>query len=165
MKFIRKIYKHLELLNNKRMDKDDVLSMERRLQMLIALVFFTPTVLVSLGSDTLQQSGNVLAWCAVVAVYIVIYLILEASQGKVNKLKGTILDYGIWVNLIAFVPYFLLLAIYKPDEIISGFPLLTLFITIITVFWSPLVILVVLAFEFMLGEMFSFVKVVKGDGK
>jgi hypothetical protein len=143
------------------MEEVEVIRMEKRLQMLVALVFFTPTVLASLGSDTLRQKENVLAWCAIVAVYIIIYLAIEASKGKINKFKGTILDYGIWVNLIAFIPYFLILAIYKPDEVISGFPLLALFITVITVFWSPLVVVLMLAFEFALNEFFSFVDTIK----
>lgn len=157
MKLLRKFYSYLRSLNGSHMEEVEVIRMERRLQMLIALVFFTPTVLVSLGSNTLQQNENTLAWCAIVSIYIVIYLAIEASKGKINKFKGSILNYGIWFNLIAFVPYFLLMAVYKPDEIITGFPLMALFITVITVFWSPLLILVILAFEFMLGEFFSFI--------
>ncbi len=158
MKLLIRFYKYLKSLNGDHMEKDEVAGMEKRLQMLIALVFFTPTVLASLGSDTLQQKENVLAWCAIVAVYIVIFLVIEASKSKINKFKGTVLNYGIWINLIAFAPYFLLLAIYKPDEVISGFPLITLFFAIMTVFWAPLIILVMLAFEFMMAQIFNFKK-------
>jgi hypothetical protein len=156
MKLLKRFYKYLKSLNGDYMEQDEVVRMEKRLQMLIALVFFTPTVLASLGSDSLQQNSNILAWCAVVAVYLGIYLVIEMAKGKLNKFKGNILNYGIWFNLFAFIPYFLFMALYKPDDVISGLPLITLFVTIIAVFWSPLIVAVVLAFEFLLDKILNF---------
>ena len=161
MAFVRKIYTYLETLSNTSMDANEVTRMERRLQMLIALILFTPTVLASLGSDTFQQDKNVLTWGAIVSIYILIYIFIEASRGKVNKLKGYIVNYGVWVNLFAFVPYFLLMALYQ--DVISGLPLVAFFAVIMVVFWSPLALILALGFEFALGEFFSFVKTVRSE--
>lgn len=157
MKLLRRLYKYLRSLKGEYLEKEEVVGIEKRLQMLVALVFFAPTVLGSLGSDTLQQNGNVLIWCLIVAVYLGIFLIIELAKGKLNKFKGNILNYGIWFNLFAFIPFLLFMAIYKPDDVISGLPLITLFITIIAVFWSPIVITLMLGLEFALGELFSLI--------
>ena len=53
------------------------------------------------------------------------------------------------------------MAIYKPDDVISGLPLIGLFITITAVFWSPIVVALMLGLEFALGEFFSFVDTIK----
>jgi hypothetical protein len=161
MKLLRRFYRYLRSLNGDYLEKEEVASIEKRLQMLIALVFFTPTVLGSLGSDTLQQNGNILVWCLIVAVYLAVFLIIELTKGKLNKFKGNILNCGIWFNLSAFIPFLLFMAIYKPDDAISGLPLIGLFITITAVFWSPIIVALMLSLEFALGEFFSFVDTIK----
>ncbi len=138
------------------MGQDEVLRMEKHLQMLIALIFFTPTVLASLGADTFKQDMNIQVWCAIISMYIVIYIIIELCKGKINKLKGTILNYGIWINLFAFVPYLLTLALYPNDAIISRLPLLAFFVALIIVFWSPVIVLLMLGLEFLFGETLGF---------
>lgn len=160
MKLLRNYYIYLRSLNGNYLKQEDVLRLEKRLQMLIALVFFAPTVTASLGSETLQNNNTALAWYSIVAVYLIVYLIVDASKGKINQFRGKILNYGIWFNLVAFIPYLLFFAVYG-DDLISGFPLVTLFLTIITVFWSPFLILIILALEFTLGEFFSFIDKVK----
>jgi cation transport ATPase len=156
MKFLRKIFGFLKSLNGDHMEEKEVSRMEKRLQMLIALVFFTPTVLASLGADTFKQDTNIQVWCAIVSMYILIYIIIELCKGKINKLKGTILNYGIWVNLSAFVPYLLTVALYPNDAIISGLPLLAFFLALIIVFWSPVIVLLMLGLEFLFGETLGF---------
>lgn len=160
MKHLRKFYDYLHSLNGNVLNQEDFSRLEKRLQMIIALTFFAPTVTSSLGSNTLQENNTALAWYLIVAVYLIIYLVVDGSKGKIKEFRGRILNYGIWFNLMAFIPYLLFLAVYG-DSLISGFPLITLFLTIITVFWSPFLILVLLAFEFMLGEFFSFIDTVK----
>lgn len=161
MTFTRKIYKYLERLSNTLLDNSEAERMERRLQMLITLILFTPTVLSSLGSDTFQQDKNVLAWGAIVSVYIIVYIFIEVSRGRINKLKGYIINYGVWVNLFAFVPYFMMIALYQ--DIISGLSLVAFYIVIVIVFWAPLTLIVILGFEFALGEFFSLVKTVRDN--
>lgn len=108
-----------------------------------------------MGSDTFQQNTSIQIWCAIVSVYIVVYIVIEASKGKINKFKGAILNYGIWINLVAFVPYLLTMALYPNDAIISGFPLVAFFVAIITVFWSPIILIIMLALEFLLSQIFN----------
>jgi hypothetical protein len=63
------------------------------------------------------------------------------------------LNYGIWINLSAFVPYLLTVALYPNDAIISGLlPLLVFFVALIIVFWSPVIVLLMLGLEFLFGE-------------
>lgn len=155
MRFIKRICKKLECLNCDYMESSEVARMEKRLQMLIALILFIPTVLASLGSDTFNQDQNIQIWCAVVSTYITIYIIIELSKGKINNLKGTILNYGIWINILAFIPYLLTVALYPGNEIISGFPLVTFFITLLIIFWSPIIVLMMLGLEFLFGQWLS----------
>ncbi len=153
------MYQNLESLRNESMESLEVSRMEKRLQMLIGLILFTPTILLSLGSEDFQQDKTVLTWGVIVAVYISIYIYIEMSKGKINKLKGNILNWGIWINIGAFVPFFMSMGLYQ--DIITGLPLVIFFIAMATVFWSPLLFIVVLAFEFFLGKAFSFVRTIR----
>lgn len=160
MRLVKATYKKLESLHNEFMDSVDVSRMERRLQMLIGLILFTPTILSALGTEGIQEDKTTLVWGIIVAVYISIYVYIEASRGAVNKLKGNILNWGIWINLSAFVPFYVSTGLYQ--DVISGLPLIIFFIAMAIIFWSPLLFMVVLGFEFMLGKLFSFVRTVRG---
>lgn len=159
MKSIKRTYRKLESLHNDCMESLEVSRMERRLQMLIALILFTPTILSALGTESLQEDKTTLVWGIIVAVYISIYIYIEASKSVINKLKGHILNWGVWINLCAFVPFFVSTGLYQ--DVISGLPLVIFFIAMATIFWSPLLFIVVLTFEFMLGKLFSFVRTVR----
>lgn len=152
MKFIKLTYKKLESLHNDYMDSVDVSRMERRLQMLIGLILFTPTILSALGTENLQEDKTILVWGIIVAVYISIYIYIEASKGVINRLKGNILNWGIWINLSAFVPFYISIGLYQ--DVISGLPFVIFFIAMATIFWSPLLFIMVLVFEFLLGKLF-----------
>lgn len=160
MRLVRATYKILESLHNDHMDSTDVFRMEKRLQMLIGLILFTPTILVALGSDDFQQDKTTLTWGIIVAIYISIYIYIEASRDVINKLKGNILNWGIWINLTAFVPFFITMGVYQ-NAIVSGLPLIIFFIAMATVFWSPLLFIIVLACEFTLGKIFSSVNTIR----
>ncbi len=60
MRFIKLTYQKLESLHNDYMDSVDVSRMERRLQMLIGLILFTPTILSALGTENLQEDKTIL---------------------------------------------------------------------------------------------------------
>lgn len=160
MKLLRRVYKYLKSLNDNHMESEQVLKMEKRLQMLIALILFTPTILSSLGSDTLQQSKSTLAWGIIVAVYIGIYILCEASGDRLNKLYGNLINWSVWVHLGAFIPFFLCIGLYQ--DIISGVPLVIFIVSLAVLFGLPLLVMLVLGIIFALGELFSFVDTVKG---
>jgi hypothetical protein len=129
---------------------DNLLKIERRLQMLIALILFTPTILTSLGSDSLQQDKSVLTWGINISIYLTLYLYLEISGKNFNVLRGKILNYGILLNLAAFIPFFFLIALYQ--NFISGFPAILFFIATTIIFWFPIILLSVLIIEFFINR-------------
>lgn len=161
MAFARKIYKYLETRSNTFMNKDDVIKMERRLQMLIALILFTPTILSSLGSGSFQQNNATLTWGIIVAVYIGIYILCEALGDRINKLYGNLINWSVWIHLSAFIPFFICIGLYQ--DIISGVPLIIFAVSMAVVFGLPLLVIVILGIIFALGEFFSFVRTVRGD--
>jgi len=99
MKFIKKIYKKFEILNESFMDHKKILEMRSRLQMLIALILFTPVILTSLGPGTLQKDKMTLTWGIIVAMYIGIYIFCEALGGRLNKLNGNVINWSVWTHL------------------------------------------------------------------
>lgn len=159
MRIIKQTWIKLESLHNEFMDSLDVSRMERRLQMLIALILFTPTILSAIGTEGLQENKTVLIWGIIVAIYIFIYIYIEASKGVIDKLKGNILNLGIWINLSAFIPFYVCTGLYQ--DVISGLPLVIFFIAMAIVFWSPLLFIVVLFLEFILSEVLSFIKKIR----
>lgn len=156
MKLIKGIYKRLESHSSEYMMLEEVSRMEKRLQMLIALILFTPTILVALNSESLQQNKTTLIWGIIVAIYIAIYIYIEALNSKINNLKADIINWGIWVNLVAFVPFFISVGLYQ--NIISGLPLILFFLAMVTVFWSPLLFALILALEFILSQFIMSVR-------
>lgn len=160
MTFVRKIYKYLEIRSNTFMSKDGVVRMERRLQMLIALILFTPTILSSLGSDTFQQDRSTLTWGIIVAVYIGIYILCEALGDRINKLYGNLINWSVWIHLSAFIPFFVCIGLYQ--DVIGGLPLIIFAGAMAIVFGLPLLVAVILGGIFALGEFFSFVNTVRG---
>ena len=162
-KCIKEIYKKLETLNETPMDGEKILKMERRLQMLMALILFTPTVLSAIGSDAFQQNKSTLTWGIFVAIYIGVYIYCEACGVKLNRLSANVIDLLVWVHLTAFIPFFIIIGAYQ--DIISGVPLFVFAITSVVVFWLPVVVILSLGFTLALGGFFSFVKVVRRSDK
>ena len=142
------------------MSKDGVVRMERRLQMLIALILFTPTILSSLGSDTFQQDRSTLTWGIIVAVYIGIYILCEALGDRINKLYGNLINWSVWIHLSAFIPFFVCIGLYQ--DVIGGLPLIIFAGAMAIVFGLPLLVAVILGGICALGEFFSFVNTVRG---
>ncbi len=161
MKWFKGLYKNVGSLNNESMEGKKILKMEKRLQMLIALILFTPTILSSLGSDVSQQNKFTLTWGIIVAIYIGIYIYCEALEDKLSKLSGSVINWSVWVHLGAFVPFFICIGFYQ--DVIGGVPLIIFATAMAIVFGLPLFIIVVLGFLFMLDEFFSFIKTIRHE--
>jgi hypothetical protein len=163
MKFIKNTYRKPEKLNESFMDHEKILAMRSRLQMLIALILFTPTILSSLGSGSLLENKSTLTWGIIVAVYIGIYILCEALEDRINKLYGNLINWSVWVHLGAFIPFFVCIGLYQ--DVISGLPLIIFAGAMAIVFGLPLLVAVVLGIIFALGEFFTFVRTVRDDKK
>jgi len=142
----KKVFTKICTEHRQLMSAMEISKMERRLQMLIALILFTPTILASLGTENLQQDKAVLTWGINISVYLLLYIYLELTQEKFSLLRGRILNFGIWINLSAFIPFFFLIAMYQ--DTISGMPGIIFFIATITIFWFPIILLAILSIEF-----------------
>lgn len=118
--------------------------LKSRFQVLLALTFFLPVVIASLGGDPKAVSGNVLNWGAVVAIVITSYLLLELlGEDNLGKWPTRILQFLIFINIASYVPLLILIAQYH--EVLKGaLAVIGFFVALQCAFWIPVIIFAVL---------------------